>query len=128
MRIYFHTLTTVFLLCVASIKIYLIKLHVFSSLSTIIKSLLFLTGVGAKKTLVSKTSATKTKTVAAASAKVEKSEVTVGSVANGENKIAHEETSVEVIEKCAAEDILQCSSTEQVINTEPVGLIVNGDH
>lgn len=78
---------------------------------------------------MTKTSGTKTKTTtAAASAKVQKSEVTVSSVANGENKIAHEETSVEVIEKCAAEDILQCSTTEQVINTEPVGLIVNGDH
>ncbi|XP_050714608.1 proteoglycan 4-like isoform X3 [Eriocheir sinensis] len=87
------------------------------------------TGVGTKKTMMTKTSGTKTKTTsAAASAKVEKSEVTVSSVANGENKIAHEETSVEVIEKCAAEDILQCSTTEQVINTEPVELIVNGDH
>lgn len=78
---------------------------------------------------MTKTSGTKTKTTStAASAKVEKSEVTVSSVANGENKIAHEETSVEVIEKCAAEDILQCSTIEQVINTEPVELIVNGDH
>lgn len=79
--------------------------------------------------MVTKTSGTKTKTTAAtASAKVEKSEVIVGSVANGENKIAHEETSVEIIEKCAAEDILQCSTTDQVINTETVELIVNGDH
>lgn len=78
---------------------------------------------------MTKTSSTKTKTAtAAASTKVEKSEVIVGSVSNGENKIAHEETSVEVIEKCAAEDILQCSTTEQVNNTEPVELIVNGDH
>lgn len=91
----------------------------------------FLTAVGAKKTLVTKTAGTKTKTTtAAASTKVEKSEAIVGSVANGENKIAHEETSVEVIEKFAAEDILQCSTTEQVINTntETVELIVNGDH
>lgn len=79
---------------------------------------------------MTKTAGTKTKTAtAAASTKVEKSEAIVGSVANGENKIAHEETSVEVIEKFAAED-LQCSTTEQVINTntETVELIVNGDH
>ncbi|XP_045134817.1 flocculation protein FLO11-like isoform X3 [Portunus trituberculatus] len=87
------------------------------------------TGVTAKKTLVSKTSTTKSKTAAAAtSSKVQKSEVILAPVTNGENKIAHEETSVEVIEKCAAEDVVQCSTTEQVISTETVEVIVNGDH
>ena len=49
-------------------------------------------------------------------------------VANGEDKISHEETSVEVIEKFAAEDVIQCSTSEQVISTEAVEVIVNGDH
>lgn len=88
-----------------------------------------MTGVAAKKSLVSKTSTTKSKTAAAAtSSKVQKSEVISAPVTNGENKIAHEETSVEVIEKCAAEDVVQCSTTEQVISTETVEVIVNGDH
>ena len=77
---------------------------------------------------MSKTSTTKTKAAAAASSKIQKSEVISAPVANGENKISHEETSVEVIEKFAAEDVIQCSTTEQVISTEAVEVIVNGDH
>lgn len=95
---------------------------------TITYFLYIMAGIAAKKTLVSKTSTTKTKAAAATSSKVQKSEVIGGPVANGENKIAHEETSVEVIEKCAAEDVIQCSTTEQVISTETVEVIVNGDH
>ncbi|XP_042878609.1 mucin-17-like [Penaeus japonicus] len=100
-------------------------------------------GVAVKKTLVSKTKTAGTKTTAA---KAEKSEATVletsGPVVNGENKIADEETSVEVIEKCAVEDIMKASSekiitessqtmttSEQVVvTTETTEVIVNGDH
>lgn len=56
-------------------------------------------------------------------------------VVNGENKIAHEETSVEVVEKCAAEDtvmtekvLAEALTTTQVITTETTEVIVNGDH
>ncbi|KAK3879027.1 hypothetical protein Pcinc_016371 [Petrolisthes cinctipes] len=60
-------------------------------------------------------------------------------VVNGENKIAHEETSVEVVEKCAAEDTVMtekvldealssATTTTQVITTETTEVIVNGDH
>lgn len=57
-------------------------------------------------------------------------------VVNGENKIAHEETSVEVVEKCAAEDTVMTekvlaealTTTTQVITTETTEVIVNGDH
>ncbi|XP_047499177.1 uncharacterized protein LOC125045780 isoform X2 [Penaeus chinensis] len=100
-------------------------------------------GVAVKKTLVTKTKTAGTKTAAT---KAEKSEATVletsEPVVNGENKIADEETSVEVIEKCAVEDIMKASSekvitessqtmttSEQVVvTTETTEVIVNGDH
>ncbi|XP_071543855.1 uncharacterized protein [Panulirus ornatus] len=101
------------------------------------------TGVAGKKTVVSKT---KTTTAGAKvdSVKANKSEVigTIEPVFNGENKIADEETSVEVIEKCAVEDIMQASTekifsessltmttSEQVVTTtDTTEVIVNGDH
>jgi len=59
-------------------------------------------------------------------------EAASATVVNGENKIAHEETSVEVVEKCAAEDTVQviteAMTTQQVITTETTEVIVNGDH
>ncbi|XP_042229741.1 flocculation protein FLO11-like isoform X2 [Homarus americanus] len=103
------------------------------------------TGVAAKKTMVSKT---KTATTGGkiSAVKADKTEVidTIQPVVNGENKIADEETSVEVIEKCVVEDIMQAStekvftessltmtSSEQVVataSTETTEVIVNGDH
>ena len=85
---------------------------------------------------------TKTKTSGTKEAAV-KSEASVKDKAeplvNGENKIADEETSVEVIEKSAVEDIMIASSekvitetmtsSEQVlVTTESSEVLVNGDH
>lgn len=93
--------------------------------------------------MVSKTKTTTTgeKVV---SEKTDKAEVigAIQPVVNGENKIADEETSVEVIDKCAVEDIMQASTekvftqssltmttSEQVVTTtDTTEVIVNGDH
>ncbi|XP_069169048.1 uncharacterized protein [Procambarus clarkii] len=100
-------------------------------------------GVATKRTMVSKTKTTTTgeKVV---SEKTDKAEVigAIQPVVNGENKIADEETSVEVIDKCAVEDIMQASTekvftqssltmttSEQVVTTtDTTEVIVNGDH
>ncbi|KAK8732938.1 hypothetical protein OTU49_006672 [Cherax quadricarinatus] len=100
------------------------------------------TGVTARRTVVSKTktSATGGKVESVKAGKAEVIE-TIQPVVNGENKIADEETSVEVIEKCVVEDIMQASTekvftesshimttSEQVVTTETTEVIVNGDH
>ncbi|XP_066938814.1 serine-rich adhesin for platelets-like isoform X2 [Macrobrachium rosenbergii] len=98
------------------------------------------TGAATKKTMVTKSktsqagtkeTSVKTKTEAAVIAKAEP-------LVNGENKIADEETSVEVLEKCAVEDIMQASSEkiiaetmsseQMVVTTETTEVLVNGDH
>ncbi|XP_064117081.1 LOW QUALITY PROTEIN: mucin-2-like [Macrobrachium nipponense] len=98
------------------------------------------TGAATKKTMVTKSktsqagtkeTSVKTKTEASVIAKAEP-------LVNGENKIADEETSVEVLEKCAVEDIMQAStekmiaetmsSEQMVVTTETTEVLVNGDH
>lgn len=111
-------------------------------------NLLFFSGVVTKKTMVSKTKMTTTaggeKTTAGKTQVIETMEPVV---VNGENKITDEETSVEVIDKCAVEDIMQVAASAEKILTENSSLtvtsseqmvtttettttevIVNGDH
>ncbi|KAK7076935.1 hypothetical protein SK128_004006 [Halocaridina rubra] len=99
------------------------------------------TSAATKKTLVSKTSKTTALATKKSPAKTKTDDAVIESgepVVNGENKIANEESSVEVIEKCAVEDNMQASaekvisetvSSEQlIVSSETTEILVNGDH
>ncbi|XP_068200874.1 serine-rich adhesin for platelets-like [Palaemon carinicauda] len=98
------------------------------------------TGAATKKTLVSKSKTSQAGTKETSiKTKTEAEVITQAEpLVNGENKIADEETSVEVIEKSVVEDIMQASSEkiitetmsseQMVVTTETTEVLVNGDH